>query len=677
MSRLGIIMGLAALGALSGLAAEIPAKGDTATWSVVKLVQEGRDALAAGDRDKAKSFAEAAVSCDAGYAGAWQLMGAVRLQAGETNSAAQAFRNVLMIAPGDPACNRELAWLLWNDDREKAITCLDLVIRSDVPDRDGLIRRVVSLLAESGQAPKALDLLRTWKPKFTPGELGISLFEDGRKVAAYPFLDAAWQVGENRPEVALYLAALESAKEQKNRVSAYLKVYLVKAPAVLPPGQEGCLWDSVLGASNDAVMNGLWGEIERRYPADRARRQGLAKRFEDAATKARQRKDIDTAREFYRQAVVLDPNQLCWADWILLQEKKLHAREVSEQLAEVAPHVVLPVVKEAIAARMAHYDGDFESAIAGYRRSLALNPAQLTVRLFLVRDLLASSQLEEARREVRAVDDLNEKNVARTRADMADFWAEVGDVLHTLELDRNVLIDKSQASAAANDFEGALRMAVMAVTNDAANAEAWRQMGIVQSRLKRYGESRASLEKALAIKTNDVVARQELGWTLWAMGERNKARDSWDQAVALGVPDRERFVRQVVGRMVEDGQKDWALELHARWLPGVVPLATGVEFFKVGRMKAAEPFLALAWDGGADRGVTGLYLGRVRSINGVYEGTPEYLYLTFPPASPPRPRPMWPWFWTGFAFVPESPARAGCWMPLPERCRTGRTRHRR
>lgn len=628
MSRLWIILGVAVLGVIPGLATELSAKADITTWSVVQLAKAGQDALAAGDTAKAKTLAEAAVSCDAGYAGAWRLMGTVRLQAGETNSASQAFRHVLMIAPGDPACNQELAWLLWNDDREKAIACLDLVLQSNSSDRDALIRRVVSLLAEGGQDAKALELFSRWKPKFSLGELGSSLFTDGQKLAAYPFLDAAWQAGENRPEVGLYLAVLDSGKGLGSRVSACLKAFLAKAPAILPANQDACLWDSVLGATNDSVMNELWGGIERRYPADVTRRQGLAKRFEDAANKVRRRKDLDTAREFYRQAVILDPNRSCWADWILLQEKKFHARDVSQQLAELAPRVSLPVIKEAIAARMAHYDGDFETAIAGYRKSLALNPAQLTVRLFLVRDLLASSQLEEARHEVRLVDTLNEKTAERTRADMADFWVEVGDVLHALELDRNVLIDKSQASAAANDFEGALRMAVMAVTNDAANAEAWRQMGIVQFRLQKYGESRASLEKALAIKTNDVIARQELGWALWALGERQKARDSWDQAVALGVPDRERFVRQVVGRMVEDGQKDWALELHARWLPGVTPLATGLEFFRAGQMKAAEPFLTLAWDGGADRRVTGLYLGRVRSMNGVTEGTPEY-FLPF------------------------------------------------
>ncbi|MEI7437200.1 MAG: hypothetical protein WCL16_10400 [bacterium] len=77
--------------------------------------------------------------------------------------------------------------------------------------------------------------------------------------------------------------------------------------------------------------------------------------------------------------------------------------------------------------------------------------------------------------------------------------------------------------------------------------------------------------------------------------------------------------------MAEDGQKEMALERHARWLPGTSVLSTGLNLFKMGRMKAAELFLTQAWVKEGNEPQTGFALARVRVINGAYVGTTEYL----------------------------------------------------
>jgi tetratricopeptide (TPR) repeat protein len=483
--------------------------------SVVKLVQEGRSALAAGDKMRARALADAAVARDAGYAEAWKLMGTLRLQAGETNSAAQAFRTALLIAPRDSGSNRELAWLMWEKDLNQALVSLDVVIQAGSPDRDALIRRVLSLLAETGQDARAFECFAKWKPSFTRGELGLMLFSDGRFVAAAPFLNAAWQADENRHALGLYLASLESRKGRAEKVSACLAAFFEKAPDPLTPEQAGLLWDSLLGAKNDDVLKSLWGRIVKAYPDEPARRADLAKRFEGAAVKMLRRGDDKTAHEFYRQALVLDPKRISLQDWIMVEERVYGTG--------------------------------------------------------------------------------------------------------------NLMIAKSRACALSADWEGALRMALMAVTNDVADAEAWKQAGVVYSRMQNFAESRTALEKSVSLRTNDAVVFQELGWTLWALSQRTGACEAWDKALALGVKEQDRFVLQVLGRMTEDGQKGLALERHARWLSGTSILATGLEFLRMGRMKAAEPFLARAWADGGERVLTGLALARVRAVNGAYAGTPDYL----------------------------------------------------
>ena len=625
MKTTWLLVGIITVMTVRGGRGEPGLPADLLNGSVIKVVQAGRVALAAGDLAKARSCADVAVSRDSGYADAWKLLGAVRLQAGETNAAAQAFRTALLIAPRDLATNRELGWLLWDADREKAIASFDLVVRPGNPDRDATIRRVLSLLAETEQEPRALELFRRWNPGFTLGELGSSLVASGRQRAAYPFLDAAFQSGETRPDVALQLAALEARKGGRGRALACLKSYFAQAPASLTPQQAELFWATVLAMPGTGGMNSLWEEVERRYPADPPKRAELAAQFEEAAARARRWDDTVTASELYRQALILDPNRGCWADRVLLEERLSGAKDAERQLRGLQSRATLPATREAMSARLAHYEGRSDEAIRGYRACLGRAPGQLALRVFLIRDLFAANRVEEAREETRRTESLNVKTLAgQDRADLADFWYEAGDVSRALELDPVLLTRKAQTRALAGDWEGMLRLATLAVTNQAANGEAWRQIGLAQSRLLNYAESRQAFERVLALNTNDVQACQELGWTLWGMGEKEAARDMWNRAVGLGVRERIGFVRQVVARMAEENRKDWALECHRLWLPATAPFETGVEFFRTSRMKAAEPFLAWAWDSvpEADKPLAGLYLGRARSINGVVAGTP-------------------------------------------------------
>lgn len=625
MKKFGFTMVMAgALIRCSAGAAEPSVAPDMTQWSVVKMVQVGRDAMAAGDRTKARSLAEAAVARDSGYADGWKLLGTLRLQEGETNAAAQAFRTALLIAPRDPVINRELAWLIWNEDREKALASLDVLVQANVGDRDAVIKRVLSQLAETGNEVKALELYQRWKPGCSLGELGISLYKGGRRLAAVPFLEAAWQADDHRAGVAPYLAYVESRRGKWARVNTCLKMALDQAPGVLPEDQLELVWDCVLSMKADPVLADIWKQLESRYPAELEKRVALADRFEKAAATARRRSDGATALYLYRQAMNLDPNRVSWAEWSLLEDRMAKPDAVSAGLAAVLPRALLPAVREGMTARIAHYQGDLETAVQGYRKSLAIQPDQLVLRVFLVRDLLAGGKLEEARRELKEIETPGKDVAGRTQRDLAEFWLEVGDVPRAVEIDRTVLTQKSKTLMAENELDAAYGMSALAITNDAENADAWLQLGMVQGRRQHYAESRAALEKAISLKPGNVNAHQELGWTLWALGEPAGACDIWGKALMLGVTDRERFVRQVVGRMAEEGRRELALEKHEQWLPQSTAYATGMDFYRAGRMKAAELFLSRAWAAGAERELTGLYLGSARAMNGIVADTPAY-----------------------------------------------------
>ncbi len=624
MKKLGFIIVAVTVLSGRGAYAQTPVAPDTAQWSVVKLVQVGREAMVAGDRAQARTLAEAAVSRDSGYAEGWKLLGLLRVQAGETNAAVQAFRTALLIAPRDPVINREFAWLIWNEDREKALSSLDMLVKANLGDRDAIIKRVLTQLAETGNEAKALELYKRWSPGFSLSELGIALYQSGRRVASVPFLDAAWAANDNRAGVALYLAAVESRRGKWTRVNACLKLVLDQAPATMTDEQSDLLWDCVLTMKADPALADVWKKLAARYPVELEKKIALADRFEKAAATARRRSDTGTASFLLRQALTLDPDRISWADWALAEERVATAADMKASLSDLLPRAIKPAVRDGMAARLAHYQGDLEAAVPGYRKSLAAQPDQLALRLFLVRDLLTQGKAEDARRELAVIGAPAKDGAAgRSQKELAEFWLEAGDVAKAVELDRTILTQKSKALLAENDIESAYTLAALAITNDAGNAEAWLQYGVVQGRRQQYAASRAALEQSITLKAGRGNVYQELGWTLWAMGDKAGASAAWEKALELGVPDRERFVRQVVGRMAEEGQKELALDRHAQWLPGSTPFSTGLDFYKAGRAKAAEPFLEKAWAAGENRAVTGFYLGSVRALNGVVAGTPQ------------------------------------------------------
>lgn len=602
---------------------------DPASTSVVKLVQAGQAAIAAGDWERARAVADNAIARDSGYADGWKLLGAVRLHAGETNAAVQAFRNAQLIAPRDPAANRELAWLLWSEDPARALEAIDVYLQSNPSDRDAVVRRVLALLAETGREGQALEWYHRWSPGFTLADLGVSLYDAGRHLAAYPFLRAAWEGNLARARVSPYLVVEENRRAHPDRALLCLKFALDQAPLVIPPDQAGIFWDAVMSMTHSGALSQLWAKIEARYPQDPEQWRALAARFESAAAQCRRKGDLATAYEFFRQATTLDPERASWADRIQLDEQLNGTQMAARHLADLLLHARTPGIRDGMRGREAHYAGHTAEAITLYHASLDAMASQLTLRLFLVRELLAAGQSEEARREARLAEALGAKSMTPAEiAELAGLWLEIGDVAHALALDPELLQGRTRALMASGDLESALRMAGLAISNQAAAVDSWLLLGMVQSRLQNPAAARVALERAVALQTNHVVALEELGWVLWASKEQEAAVATWERALSAGVKERGRFVCQILARMVEDNQTERAMLLHGRWLPDTSLRETGLELYRSGRMKAAQPFLARAWDAGAERAMTGLYLGRVRTINGVFAGTPE-LFLPF------------------------------------------------
>ena len=75
--------------------------------------------LSRGNASVALDEANQAISADAGYAPAYNLMGLVRMQLGENALAEQSFKRALGLAPSDPEINNSFGWFLCQTGREQ------------------------------------------------------------------------------------------------------------------------------------------------------------------------------------------------------------------------------------------------------------------------------------------------------------------------------------------------------------------------------------------------------------------------------------------------------------------------------------------------------------------------------------------------------------------------------
>lgn len=157
------------------------------------------------------------------------------------------------------------------------------------------------------------------------------------------------------------------------------------------------------------------------------------------------------------------------------------------------------------------------------------------------------------------------------------------------------------------------------------DADAWRDLGNLRLRQGQRLEAVEAFTRALAIRPVDPPVQRDLGWVLWALDRRDEAIKQLALAVQHNVGKRDQVVIQVVARLSEEGAVDDALDFYRRTHPDTPISDIALTLARRGRLQAAEPLLAAAWEDGHQPDSTGLYLAYVRAVNGRTEDVQRYL----------------------------------------------------
>lgn len=195
------------------IAQQAPVESDRIV-SVVKLIHESRERLAANDLDGALTFARRAVSIDPAYADAWKQLGRVLMLRGDYAGAASSLETVIMLRPDDRDAQMWIirSYLAQDQIREikDLIKKLETVITSGLDNT--LITDLLTRLFEQSDIKGVTQVSRFWMEKAPqPGSrqaaAGIMRIAEGDGEAAqqtlmsadtsdrraYPLFALAWQ----------------------------------------------------------------------------------------------------------------------------------------------------------------------------------------------------------------------------------------------------------------------------------------------------------------------------------------------------------------------------------------------------------------------------------------------------------------------------------------------------
>ena len=254
------------------------------------------------------------------------------------------------------------------------------------------------------------------------------------------------------------------------------------------------------------------------------------------------------------------------------------------------------------------------------------------------RDLAAwLSRLERGDQAVAALE-----RVVALNPDDASAWCELGawhlrlgrDGAAAEALGKGVALKPDNLSAwrdlaTALTREGKLEPAVAARERVVAlapqDADAWRALARLHQRREHRDEAAQAFERALAIRRGDPASLRDLGWIRWSQGRRDEAVEYLTEAVLGGVEAREHVIGQVVAGLAEAGAGDQALAFLRKVNPKETPSVQGLALARAGRLRAADPILASAWQAGERTPDIGLYLAYVRAVNAQFVGIDAYL----------------------------------------------------
>jgi tetratricopeptide (TPR) repeat protein len=301
--------------------------------------------------------------------------------------------------PHRPGIQRDLGWSLFAHNRfSEAVQAWERALKDPAVDRKRLILQVVAGLAEEGQTQRAKELFRKWEPggSFTP--LGLEVLKVNRVIAARVFFQEAWDSGEDRVPLGLYLAYSEARTGYCSRVPEHLHPVVTAGLTQVPREDlprflfalSQCSYESALLP----LLIGL-DEMTASFPEVQTEVTAVLSK---AAAEQRRYNNLPEAWLLYQKVIQRDPDRV--REWLAAAETAEDmgkGSEVAPLLEEVAHRSKSAAVKEGIKGWQARIQNDLPKAVFHFYQSLAVESDQPELRFLLFKDLLVLKRFDEAR----------------------------------------------------------------------------------------------------------------------------------------------------------------------------------------------------------------------------------------------------------------------------------------
>ncbi len=257
---------------------------------------------------------------------------------------------------------------------------------------------MVGLLAEQGQVNPAKDLFRKWEPQTSFTDLGMELLKANRVIAAREMLNAAWEAGEAKTPLGLYLAYTEARTGYCARVREHLQPFIENGWQRVPAEDLSYFLFALGQCSLEPNLLPILVRVDEWLKPFPARENEVTALLSKAAAEQRNSQNLSTAWLLFQKVLQRAPDRI--QDWPLAAETALelglHSEAVTllEGLLNRSP---APAVKEGIKGWLAEKQNDYETAAAHYQNSLGYEPQQPDLRFLLFKTLMHLKRFDQAR----------------------------------------------------------------------------------------------------------------------------------------------------------------------------------------------------------------------------------------------------------------------------------------
>ncbi|MEW6184184.1 MAG: tetratricopeptide repeat protein, partial [Thermodesulfobacteriota bacterium] len=316
-------------------------------------------------------------------------------------TALEPLQKLAALEPKRPGVFRDLGWSLLTHNRfDEAIQAWEKALKDPTVDRKRLIRQVVAGLAEEGQADRARQLFRRWEPGTSFTALGLEVLKANRVIAAREFLQAAWDGGEARPQLGVYLAYAEARSGYCPQVGEHVSPFLERGLASATADDFNYFLPALSICSFERNTLPVLFQIDPLITPESEHGPEVTAILSKAAGEQKDAQNLESAWLLYQKTLTRDPNRTL--DWLRAVNTALdqgNSAKAHALLEDLLKRSASEAVKEGIRGWNAESGNDTQTAVVHFKKSLSLDPDQPDLHFLLFRDLVSLKRYQEAQTE--------------------------------------------------------------------------------------------------------------------------------------------------------------------------------------------------------------------------------------------------------------------------------------